>query len=54
MRILIISDIHANFPALIALNKHLPISSFDLILNAGDSVVFAPFPNETLDWLQQY
>ncbi len=31
--------------------KHFKGCSFDAILNCGDSVVYAPFPNETLHWL---
>jgi len=26
--------------------------TFDFIINSGDSVVYAPFPNETLSWLK--
>lgn len=51
-RILLLSDIHANFPALAAIDRQLDASAFDLILNCGDATVFAPFPNETLDWLR--
>lgn len=53
-RILLISDIHANFPALEAVAKHCGAADFDLILNCGDSTVYATFPNETLDWLRAY
>ncbi len=27
------------------------MSSFDQIINCGDSIVYGPFPNETLEWL---
>jgi putative phosphoesterase len=55
MRLLLLSDIHGNLPALIAIDRffadiHL---SFDAICNCGDSTVYAPFPNETLQWLQE-
>jgi predicted phosphodiesterase len=53
MHILILSDIHANFPALAAVDSHFNRQSFDLILNAGDSLVYGPYPNETLAWLQR-
>ncbi len=53
MEILLISDIHANFPALEAIDAHFAAQNFDMVINAGDSVVYAPFPNETLDWLQR-
>jgi len=52
IRILLISDIHGNFPALDAIAKILNIASFEYIINCGDSLVYAPFPNETLDWLK--
>jgi predicted phosphodiesterase len=50
-RILLISDIHGNYPALEAIAKELDITTFDFIVNCGDSTVYAPFPNETLRWL---
>lgn len=53
MRILLISDIHANFPALQAVDQFFHGTAFDYIINCGDSVVYAPFPNETLQWLMQ-
>lgn len=52
MRILLISDLHANFVALEAISRRFPPDQFDLILNGGDSLVYGPFPNETLDWLR--
>lgn len=54
MRILLISDLHANFPALEAISRRFPPASFDLILNGGDSLVYGPFPNETIDWLRSH
>lgn len=51
IRILLISDIHGNFPALLAIAKELDASAFDYVVNCGDSTVYAPFPNETLAWL---
>jgi len=44
--------VHANFPALQAIAKHFSSTSFDLICNSGDSLVYGPFPNETLCWMQ--
>jgi putative phosphoesterase len=52
MKILLISDIHANFSALLAIEEYFVPDSFDAIINSGDSLVYGPFPNETLDWLQ--
>ncbi len=51
MNVLVISDIHANFPALESIINSFE-EHFDLILNGGDSTVYGPFPNETIDWLQ--
>lgn len=52
MRILIVSDIHGNFPALEAVAKQC--GDVDLILNGGDTTVYAPFPNQTIDWLRTH
>ena len=54
MRILLISDIHANFPALQAvINYFKKNNGFDLVLNGGDTMVYGPFPNQTIDWLRE-
>ncbi len=53
MKILLLSDIHANFPALTSVAAHFDNTPFDLICNCGDSIVYAPFPNETLHWLEK-
>ena len=53
-RILLISDIHGNWPALQAVVADLPVSTFDTIINCGDSLVYGPFPKETLDWLRSF
>jgi len=50
-RILLLADIHGNFPALRAIAEILDPSSFDFIVNCGDSLVYAPFASETIDWL---
>ena len=43
-RILLISDIHGNFPALEAIGQEAGAETCDLILNGGDSTVYAPSP----------
>ena len=53
MDILILADIHANYPALEAVNHFFNARHFDLTINCGDSIVYGPFPNETLRWLQR-
>ena len=52
MKILLISDIHANYPALKAVVDYFSGEHFDTICNCGDSLVYGPFPNETLSWLE--
>lgn len=54
MKILLISDIHGNYPALRAINNETKHLRCEHILNCGDSLVYAPFPNETLDWLRSH
>jgi len=51
MRILLLADIHGNYPALRAIEAFFSNTSFDAIVNCGDSVVFAPFSNEVINWL---
>lgn len=53
MRILLISDIHGNFPALRSIVDFFE-NPFDLVLNGGDSTVYGPFPNETINWLKNH
>lgn len=53
MRLLLLSDIHGNMPALRAITRHFSHTTFDAICNCGDSTVYAPFPNETLQWLEE-
>lgn len=50
--ILLISDIHGNYPALQAISSYFSETHFDKIINCGDSTVYAPFANETLEWLR--
>ncbi|MCK5069610.1 MAG: metallophosphoesterase family protein [Desulfocapsa sp.] len=53
MKILLLSDIHANYPALKAIINYFSEEHFDAIYNCGDSLVYGPFPNETLRWLKE-
>lgn len=54
MNILLISDIHGNFPALEAVARAVAGTDCTHILNCGDSLVYAPFPNETMGWLRTH
>jgi putative phosphoesterase len=51
--IALISDIHANKPALEAILKHIKKTKKSYIWNAGDSIGYGPFPNETIALLKQ-
>ncbi len=53
-RILVISDIHGNYPALQAVAEQADIAHCDYIFNCGDSTVYAPFANQVLDWLTEH
>jgi len=52
--ILLISDIHGNYPALTATHAYFKERTFDAIINCGDSLVYAPFPNDVLNWIRQH
>ena len=51
--ILALSDIHANFPALQAIQNHVRKHRFDWIVNTGDFTVYGTFPNETIKWFRE-
>jgi predicted phosphodiesterase len=48
MRIALISDIHANHPALDAVLSHIQSDAFDAVYQLGDLVGYAPWPNEVV------
>lgn len=52
--ILLVSDIHGNYPALAAIARQSGAGGADLVMNCGDATVYAPFPNETLAWLRAH
>jgi putative phosphoesterase len=51
MKIIIVSDIHGNWPALRAVFEAEP--TFDRILCLGDLVNYGPFPVECVDWAKE-
>jgi len=54
VKILVISDIHGKLPALQAVADQADIETCDYILNCGDSIVYAPFANQVLNWLRKH
>ena len=48
MRIALVSDIHANLPALEAVLAHIDSSGTDATYHVGDLVGYAPWPNEVV------
>ncbi|MBN2061440.1 MAG: metallophosphoesterase family protein [Deltaproteobacteria bacterium] len=51
--ILLLGDIHANYPALKAVGDYIKPERFNRIINTGDSTVYCTFPNETIQWLRE-
>ncbi len=49
MRILILADIHANWPALAAIDE-----PFDVCLVLGDLVDYGPEPEPCIDWIREH
>ena len=54
MKILLLSDIHANFPALASVDSLEKQHHHDQIIHCGDATVYATFPNQTLAWLRKH
>jgi putative phosphoesterase len=52
-KILLLGDIHANYPALKAIAKYIKPDRFDRIINTGDFTVYSTFPNETIQWFRK-
>lgn len=51
MRILVISDLHANWPALQAV---LDTEAYDKAIVVGDLVSYGPHPGEVVDWVSRH
>ncbi len=49
-KILLLGDIHANYPALQAILNYVREYRFDRTINTGDLTVYGTFPNETIQW----
>lgn len=54
MRILVLTDIHANLNALNAVFKRLDEIKPDIIISLGDQVNYGPYPKETLALLRDH
>ena len=52
-KLLLLGDIHANYPALKAIGKYIKPDRFDWIVNTGDFTVYSTFPNETIKWFRK-
>ena len=52
-KILLLGDIHANYPALEAIREYIQPDRFDWIVNTGDFTVYSTFPNETIQWFRK-
>lgn len=52
MKIAVITDVHANFPALEAALKAIQAEDCDLIFHVGDAIAIGPYPAECVDLLQ--
>jgi putative phosphoesterase len=52
-KILVMGDIHANFPALNAIESHVGNETFHRIVNTGDFTVYGPYPNEVVQWFRE-
>ena len=53
MRTAIISDVHANLPALNAVLAEIDSMGINHIISAGDVVGYYPFPNEVIQVFQE-
>lgn len=51
MKIAVMTDIHANLPALQAVLKAITQEGYDLLVHLGDTVAIGPFPVECLEVL---
>ena len=52
-KLLLLGDIHANYPALNAIANYIHPERFDWIINTGDFTVYGTFPNETVQWFRE-
>lgn len=53
VRLALLSDVHANLPALEATLAHVDARGVDAVYHLGDLVGYAPWPNETVALIEQ-
>ena len=53
MNLAVLSDIHANWPALEAVWDDLQAQQPDLVYCLGDLVGYGPYPNEVVEFIRQ-
>jgi putative phosphoesterase len=51
LKIVVITDVHANLPALRAVLKSINKDGYDIIVHTGDAIGIGPYPAECLDLL---
>jgi predicted phosphodiesterase len=51
MKLVVLTDVHANLPALRAALREIEREGFDLLVHLGDAIAIGPFPAECLDLL---
>jgi predicted phosphodiesterase len=51
MRIVVITDVHANLPALEVALKAIQAGGYDALFHTGDAIAIGPYPAECLDLL---
>ncbi len=50
-KIAVMTDVHANLPALQAALSAIKLEGYDLLVHTGDAIAIGPYPAETLDLL---
>ncbi len=53
LNLLVLGDIHSNWPALKTIAEYIGNDRFDGIINTGDFTVYGTFPNETVRWFRK-
>ena len=51
MRLIVMTDVHANLPALQAALAHIRTNEYDVIVHTGDAIAIGPYPAECMELL---